>query len=157
MSGEELDRFIANTLLRNDMTWYPVKEEEHGMANPSGKKGYAGEAPVLDYLKSRGFFRAFRRRTQGVLDKGDIGGIDNVVIEIKNHGVYKFGSWMKELAQEKSNALAWTAGLVVKPKGVGATRVRDWWVMMTLEDYTALLERAGYGPIRRADETLTED
>ena len=127
------------------------------MANPSGKKGYNGEAPVLDYLLKQGFHRAFRRRTQGVVDKGDIGGIDNVVIEIKNHGIYKFGAWMKELAQEKSNALAWTAGLVVKPKGVGATRVRDWWVMMTLEDYTALLERAGYGPIRRADETLTED
>lgn len=127
------------------------------MANPSGRKGYAGEAPVLDYLLKQGFYRAFRRRTQGVMDKGDIGGIDNVVIEIKNHGVYKFGAWMKELAQEKANAMAWTAALVVKPKGVGSTRVRDWWVVMTLEDYTDLLERAGFGPMHGSEEPLTED
>lgn len=117
------------------------------MANPSGRKGYAGEAPVLDYLLKQGFHRAFRRRTQGATDKGDIGGIDNLCIEIKNHGVYKFGAWMKELLVEKFNAEADTAALVVKPKGVGTTRVEAWWVVMTLEDYTSLLKKAGYGPV----------
>lgn len=67
-------------------------------------------------------------------------------MEIKNHGVYKFSAWMNELRREKENAAADTAAVVVKPKGVGATKVFEWWVVMTLEDYTGLLTQAGYGP-----------
>jgi len=114
--------------------------------NSSGKKGYAGEAPVLAWFKARGFFRAYRMRTQGVADKGDIGGIDTVVIEVKNHGTYSFGEWMKETTREKRNADARIGALVVKPKGVGETQVGSWWVTMTLADFTTLLADANYGP-----------
>lgn len=116
------------------------------MANPSGRKGYAGEAPVLEYLKARGFFRAFRRRTQGSIDNGDIGGIDRVAVEIKNQGQYRLSEWMKELEGERSNANATVGALVVKPKGVGAVRVHEWWAVMTLDDFASLLIKAGYGP-----------
>ena len=116
------------------------------MANPSGRKGYRGEAPVLDYLKKRGFFDAYRLRNQGVNDKGDIGGIRGVCIEIKNVAKYNFGGWMRETAVEKRNASASTAALVVKPYGIGETRMSDWWAMLTLEDYVNLLIAAGYGP-----------
>jgi hypothetical protein len=122
------------------------------MANPAGMKGYLGERPVTDFLKKRGFIRAYRLRNQGINDKGDIGGIDKVCIEIKNHGIYKFGPWMKEVAKEKLNAGATTAALVVKPKGIGETRIGEWWVMLTLEDYTELLLRAGYGPWEEHDD-----
>lgn len=117
------------------------------MANPSGAKGYAGEAPVLEYLKTRGFFRAYRRRSQGTLDKGDIGGIDDAVIEIKNQGVYKLAEWIKEMTLEKANASATTAALVFKPRGIGASRVDKWWVVLELGDYVTLLKKAGYGPV----------
>lgn len=116
------------------------------MSNPSGKKGWAGEAPVLTRLKDRGFFRAFRLRTQGSKDKGDIGGIDGVAIEVKNVGTYDIPGWMRELAVEKRNALAETGALVVKPRGVGETRVGEWWTILTLDDYIDLLAKAGYGP-----------
>lgn len=114
--------------------------------NRSGRKGWAGEAPVLAYLIQRGFIRSYRMRTQGAADKGDIGGIDNAVIEIKNHGVYKFAEWMRETAVEKANAGARLGALVVKPKGLGAPKVDQWWVTMTLADFTQLLIDAGYGP-----------
>ena len=117
------------------------------MTNPSGKKGYAGEAPVLQYLLDRGFYRAYRRRTQGSTDKGDIGGIDNAVIEIKNHGVYKLSEWIKETVQEKLNAKATTAALVIKPRGIGVGKINKWWVVLELEDYVDLLKAAGYGPL----------
>lgn len=116
------------------------------MANPAGRKGYAGEAPVLRYLKLRGFYRAYRTRAQGTNDKGDIGGIDGVALEIKNHGVYKFAEWMREIHREKINARATTSALIVKPRGVGGSMVGDWWVLTSLEEYTDLLKRAGYGP-----------
>jgi hypothetical protein len=117
------------------------------MSNRSGRKGYMGEAPVERWFKiTRGFYRAYRLRSQGVEDKGDIGGIDNVCIEVKNHGTYKFGEWMKELAREKAQAGAHTAALIVKPKGKSEMFIQEWWVTMTLEDYTQLLIDAGYGP-----------
>lgn len=124
------------------------------MANPNGAKGYRGEAPVLDYLKRRGFRWAYRLRTQGINDKGDVGNIDNVCIEIKNQAIYKISEWMRDTAREKKNAGAETAALVVKPKGHGDKRVADWWAILTLEDYTSLLIRAGYGPndLERLDD-----
>lgn len=127
------------------------------MANPSGAKGYRGEQPVVEYLKSFGFFRAYRPGKQGSKDRGDVHGIDGVAVEIKNHGVYKFPEWMKELAAEKKNAAAETSALVVKPRGVGETRVRDWWVVMTLEQYAGLLEKAGYGPFSRSEHEEDTD
>jgi hypothetical protein len=116
------------------------------MANPSGAKGYRGEFPVLDYLRRRGFRHAYRLRTQGIADKGDIGNIDDVVIEIKNVSIYDISGWMRETRKEKANAKAETAAMVMKPKGVGDTRIGEWWAVMTLEDYVSLLIKAGYGP-----------
>jgi hypothetical protein len=116
------------------------------MANPSGNKGYRGENPVLLYLRRRGFRHTYRMRTQGIHDKGDIGNIDDVVIEVKNAAIYDIPGWMRETAKEKSNAKAETAAMVMKPKGVGETRIGEWWAILTLEDYVSLLIKAGYGP-----------
>jgi hypothetical protein len=116
------------------------------MSNPAGKKGWIGEAPVAAYLIKRGFYRAYRLRAHGSMDKGDIGGIDDVAIEIKNHGTYSLATWMKETFREKTNAGAKLGALVIKPKGVGPASVEKWWVMMTMEDFTQLMIDAGYGP-----------
>lgn len=116
------------------------------MTNRAGKKGWLGEAPVESWFKNCGFNRAYRLRNQGVNDKGDIGGIDEAVIEVKNWGTYKFAEWMRETEKEKANAGARLGALVVKPRGVGETRVGSWWVMMTLTDFTTLLIDADYGP-----------
>jgi hypothetical protein len=116
------------------------------VTNRAGRKGWAGEAPVLAFLISRGYHRAYRLRAHGSLDKGDIGGIDGAVIEIKNHSAYKLAEWMKETAVEKVNAAARIGALVIKPKGVGEANINRWWVMMTLEDFAQLMIDAGYGP-----------
>lgn len=116
------------------------------MSNPAGKKGWIGEAPVVAWLEKKGFYRAYRMRSQGVHDKGDVGGIDDVAIEIKNQGTYTLATWMKETLREKTNAGAKLGALVIKPKGVGPANVENWWVMMTLEDFTQLMIDAGYGP-----------
>lgn len=117
------------------------------MANPSGRKGYAGEAPVLQYLQDRGFYRTYRRRSQGTQDQGDIGGIDGLALEIKNHGVYKLAEWIKEMVKEKATAGARSAALIIKPRNIGASKVEKWWVVLELGDYVTLLKDAGYGPV----------
>ena len=60
-------------------------------------KGTAAETAVVNYLKANGFPDADRSPLRGVLDKGDVAGIRNVVIEIKNQRTYAipagFASW----------------------------------------------------------------
>ena len=126
--------------------------ESPSMANPAGRKGYNGEAPVIDYLKRRGFRWVYRAGRQGVKDKGDVGNLDGVCIEIKNVSRYTIGPWMKETAAEKQNASARTAALVMKPYGIGDTRVGEWWAVLTLADYVQLLIDAGYGPHEEQDD-----
>lgn len=116
------------------------------MSTQTRKGNSEGEIPVENYLKQRGFRRAFRLRHQGTIDKGDIGGIDGVMLEVKNHGVYKIAEWMKEVAVEKANAAASIGALIMKPKGIGTTRVGQWWVVMPVTDFSRLLIEAGYGP-----------
>jgi len=122
------------------------------MANPSGDKGYRGEFPVVEYLKRRGFKYAYRLSKQGANDKGDVGNIEDVVIEVKNVARYDIPGWMKETIAEKKRAGARTAAMVMKPKGVGDTRVGEWWAVLTLEDYAQLLIDAGYGPYEEAQD-----
>lgn len=123
------------------------------MSNPAARKGnQEGEIPVEQHFIARGFKRVYRLRQQGSIDKGDIGGLDDVCIEIKNHGTYKFPEWMRELAVEKKNLAAKVGALIVKPRGIGKTRVDQWWVVMTVGDFQNLLIEAGYGPYEEPTE-----
>lgn len=102
-------------------------------------KGTAAETAVVNYLKANGFPDADRSPLRGTLDKGDVTGIKSVVIEIKNHKVYAIPAWIRELEVEISNAQARTGFVVVKPNGVGASRVGDWWAVMPLWRMAELL------------------
>lgn len=123
------------------------------MTNTAARKGnQEGEIPVEQNFIARGFHRVYRLGKQGTKDKGDIGGIDDVCIEVKNWGTYHFGPWMKELAKKKANKAAKIGALLVKPKGIGKTRVDQWWVVMTVGDFENLLIEAGYGPYKDPEE-----
>ena len=102
-------------------------------------KGTAAETAVVNYLKANGFPDADRSPLRGVLDKGDVTGIRNVVIEIKNHKVYAIPAWLRELEIEATNAKADKAFLVVKPNGVGITQVGNWWAILPLWRMAELL------------------
>lgn len=109
------------------------------------QKGTAAETAVVRYLNGHGFPTAERRALHGALDQGDVTGIPGVVIEIKNHRKYAFSEWMAETAEETENAKADIGFLVVKPRGVGATRVGEWWAVLAVADVVNLLRAAGYG------------
>jgi hypothetical protein len=116
------------------------------------KGNQGGEIPVAQHFIAAGFHRVYRLGKQGLKDMGDIGGIDGVAIEVKNQGTYRFGPWMKELAVEKAHKAAKIGALLVKPKGIGATRVDQWWIVMTVGDFQRLLIEAGYGPYEEPEE-----
>lgn len=109
----------------------------------SKQKGTLAESAVAQYLQQT-WPTVERRALSGLNDKGDIAGIPNIVIEVKNQKSYKFREWLKETEIEKQNAKADFGILVVKPNGVGVSKMDDWWAVLPLADIVELLVKAGY-------------
>lgn len=112
------------------------------MANPSKQKGTAAETAVVKYLKENGFEKVERRTLQGAADKGDISGIQDVVIEVKDHKTMALGQWIEELKKEIDNAFAETGVVIHKRKG--KTDVGEWYATMPVYVYLDLLRNLGY-------------
>jgi hypothetical protein len=105
----------------------------------SKQKGTLAETAVADYLKQT--FPAVERRTlSGKNDKGDIAGVPRCVIEVKNQRSYKIHEWMKETETERLNADSDLGILVIKPNGVGVSKVCQWWAVVSLETITELIK-----------------
>lgn len=107
------------------------------------QKGTLAETTVAQYLRHT-WPAVERRALSGLYDKGDIAGIPGVVIEVKNHKNYKFPEWVKETEIERVNAGADFGILVVKPNGIGVSKIDQWWSMLPLGDLVELLKKAGY-------------
>lgn len=111
----------------------------------SKDKGTWAETAGVDYLCSSGFPFAERMALNGAKDKGDVKVCPAVIAEMKNCATIKLPQWFREVTAEKENAGAKHAFLVVKPAGIGRTRVGQWWAGMLLGDLAELLVEAG-GP-----------
>ncbi len=98
-------------------------------------KGTAAETAFVNWIKEQSpdFAAVERRVTNGKNDRGDIAGIPNVVIEIKASNRLEIPAWLKETEIERINAGALSGYLVIKPKGIGAANVGQWWVIQTVE------------------------
>ena len=109
----------------------------------SKQKGTLAETAVADYLKQT--FSAVERRTlSGANDKGDIAGVPNCVVEVKNQRTYKIHEWLKETETERINAEVDLGILVIKPNGVGVSKVNQWWAVVSLETITKLIEDSDF-------------
>jgi hypothetical protein len=109
----------------------------------SKQKGTLAETAVADYLKQT-FLAVERRTLSGANDKGDIAGVPNCVVEVKNQRTYKIHEWMKETETERINAEADLGILVIKPNGVGVSKVNQWWAVVSLETITKLIEDSDF-------------
>lgn len=90
-----------------------------------------------------GFPYAERIALSGANDKGDIKVCPGVIAEVKNCATLKLPEWFRELEAEVANAGAKYGFLLIKPKGLGRTRIGHWWAGMTVGSYSALHEEAG--------------
>ena len=113
-----------------------------GRVSKQKAKGTSAETAVVKYLKDTWKIPAERRALTGALDKGDISGIDDVVLEVKNHKTMTLGQWMEELKTEIENADAATGAIIHKRKGT--TDVGEWYASMPFYVYIYLLKDAGY-------------
>lgn len=113
------------------------------MSNPSKAKGTAAESAVVECLRRHGWHGAERRALSGALDKGDIAGVPNVCIEVKDCRTLTFGPWLNEAIVETVHARADVGFVWAKRRG--QTDPRDWFVVMDGRTVMHLLEQAGYG------------
>jgi len=104
------------------------------------RKGTAAETAVVDYLRSRGYPHAERRALAGANDRGDIAGLPGVVIEVKSASRLEIPAWLRETKAEQRNDGARIGLLVIKPRGIGTTRVDQWWAVLPLADAIDLIK-----------------
>lgn len=104
--------------------------------------GSTFERQIADHLAKVIDDRIDRRVKTGAKDRGDIGGLRHmggrIVIEAKNYGGRLLpGPWIGEAEIERGNDDA-LAGIVIA-KRRGTTKPGDQYVLMTVNDLTALL------------------
>jgi hypothetical protein len=110
------------------------------MANPSKRKGTAGETAIVNYLQDQGFPACERRALNGSSDRGDVAGIHSTVIEAKACKQTDLAGWLKELAAEMRNDNARFGAVWHKKRGT--TNPADWYVTMPGHVFADLLREA---------------
>lgn len=103
----------------------------------SMQKGTWAETKVTNYLAQ--FFPVTRIVRKGSKDEGDLRARD-LAIEVKNCGRYNIPGWLREAEVERGHAGVNHSALVVKPNGVGETRMGEWWAVMPLEQLALVHE-----------------
>lgn len=102
------------------------------------KKGPKFEKDVVEYLQRHGFPYAERRVQGGKNDRGDVGGIPGVVLELKNQNRLSLAEWVDEAEQEAINAGVTLYATVHKRRGKGDAG--DAYVTLPLHVFAHLLE-----------------
>lgn len=111
------------------------------MTNPNKNKGSEAERNVVQYLREQGYPYAERTRAGWTDDRGDIDGLPGVTVEVKNEKRIDLAGYMVELAREMVAGRADTGVVIVKKRGT--TNVGDWYAVMPVSVWTALIKEAG--------------
>ena len=106
------------------------------MTNPNKAKGSKWELDVVKYFNERGFPEVERRYGAGAtLDKGDINGVKDTVVEAKNWAKISLSTIMDEALVEQKNAKKKFGISVIKRRN---RNVKEAYVVMTLEQWIDL-------------------
>ena len=111
------------------------------MSNPAKRKGSEYERLIVNYLRAQGY-EVDRTRAGWSDDRGDIHGIQGVVLECKNHKTIKLSAWMEELAVEMANAGCDMGAVVHKKRG--SQEGGEQYATLPFALFIKLLKEAGY-------------
>jgi hypothetical protein len=125
------------------------------MPNPNKRRGDEAEASARNWYQLHGFPWTVRTRAGYTRDAGDLHLCPGAITQVKNCKILRWQEWFAQLAEQRSEAHADVAWLVVKRPGMGATRVGEWLAVMTVEDHAALLRAAGYGSPLEIEQPLS--
>jgi hypothetical protein len=111
------------------------------VSNPAKRKGDSFERLIVEYLRSEGY-TVDRTRAGWSDDRGDIHGIEGVVLECKNHKTLAIPAWLEELRIEMVNAGCDMGAVVHKRRG--SQEGADQYATLPLRLFVQLLKKAGY-------------
>lgn len=100
------------------------------------KRGPKFEADVVRFLREDGWDKAERRVMGGRNDAGDIAGIPNVCLEVKNTSAIEIGRAVAELEKEQKNAQADFGAVVFKRRSKPTEAA---YVVTSLAQYSRML------------------
>lgn len=108
------------------------------MANANKRKGSAAERACADWFANNGHPDADRRYGAGRHDdRGDLIGIADTTIEVKNHQRHDLAGWIDELHREMANAGTTYGAVVIKKRGT--SNPGEWYALMTVDLLNRLL------------------
>jgi hypothetical protein len=106
------------------------------MTTPQKAKGSQWERDIAKYFNERGYKDVERRYGAGAtLDKGDINGVKDTVVEAKNVAKITLSTFMDEALVEQKNAKKRFGISVIKRRN---KNVKEAYVVMTLEQWIDL-------------------
>ncbi|MET4611063.1 hypothetical protein ABIC28_002044 [Rhodococcus sp. PvR044] len=113
------------------------------MTNPNKTKGDRAERAVRDFLRTNGFPHCERTRAGYTRDAGDLHPAPGLTVQVKDRAAYAWPEWLRQLNEQKDEARADHALLVLKRRGLGDPG--EWLAVMPLAQMAELLRAAGYG------------
>lgn len=106
------------------------------MTTPQKAKGSQWERDIAKYFNERGYPEVERRYGAGAtLDKGDINGVKDTVVEAKNVAKITLSTIVDEALLEQKNAKKRFGVSIIKRRN---KNVKEAYVVMTLEQYVDL-------------------
>ena len=120
------------------------------MANPNKRKGDRAEAKARDWYRANGHHGTERTRAGYTRDAGDLHLGPGAIAQVKDVARPWWSEWLRQLADQKAEARADAAWLVVKRRGVGDPG--QWLAVMTVEEHNRLLRAAGFGDAIEPEE-----
>lgn len=124
------------------------------MAHPNKTKGDRAERSVRDYLHGNGFPRCERTRAGYTRDAGDLHPCQGLTVQVKDRAAYAWPEWLRQLREQRAEAKAEHAILVLKRRGLGDPG--EWLAVMPLSEMARLLKAAGYGVLYDSAELWPE-
>ncbi len=106
------------------------------MSSMQRRKGTRAELLVAKYFNDHGHPKAERARSGWTDDRGDIDGVDDLTVEVKDQRRHDIGCWLKELEVEQKNR--GTKHGVCAVKKLGAVEVDSWYAIMTMAEFLKL-------------------
>lgn len=96
------------------------------MTNAPKKKGTAAESAACRWLTGELGFPITRNPPAGAADIGDLFGVPNMTVEVKNTVTPNIQAWGRELDKEVANAGTRFGVVLWSPPGVGMANVDRW-------------------------------
>jgi len=101
------------------------------------QKGTLAESAVARWLVRLGY-AVERRALHGNADRGDIIGVPNWTIEIKNVRTPYYQAWLREAEAERKNAGTEYTVVLHKPHGVSVDHPEEWVAVMSAGQWAAI-------------------